>query len=55
MITVNSVIYSYKKFEEDKKDNLMTATTDSFSLVSTLQDEELWSLKLRKQNLKSCK
>ena len=43
MITVNFLIYSYKKSDLDKNDNFIAATTDLFSLVSKLQDEELWS------------
>ena len=39
MITVNFLIYSYKKSASGKKDKFITATTDSFSLVSKLQDE----------------
>ena len=43
MITVNFLIYLFKKYDKGKNDHFITATTDLFSLVSKLQDEELWS------------
>ena len=36
MITINFLIYSYKKSDQGKNDNFITATTDLFSLVSKL-------------------
>ena len=51
MITVNFLIYSYKKSDSGKKDKFITATTDSFSLVSKLQDEELEVQKIKLNKL----
>ena len=51
MITVNFLIYSYKKSDSGKKDKFITATTDSFSLVSKLQDEELEVKKIKLNKL----
>ena len=44
MMTVNFLIYSYKKSDYKK---FITATTDSFSLISKLQDEELEVTKIK--------
>ena len=43
MIAVNFLIYLYKNSDQGKNDNFMTATTDLFSFVSKLKDEELRS------------
>ena len=42
MIAVNFLIYSYKISDWGKNNNFITAATDLFSLVSKLQDEELF-------------
>ena len=41
MITVNLLIYSYKKSDQGKKGKIIATTTNSSSLVSKLQDKEL--------------
>ena len=46
MVTVNFLIYS-----KSKKEKFITATTDSFSLVSKLQDEELEVQKIKLNKL----
>ena len=43
MITVNFLIYSFKKSDYVKNDNSVTATTELFSLFLKLQNEEVWS------------
>ena len=43
MIAANFLIYSFKKSDQVKNDNFITAATDLSSLVSKLQDKELWS------------
>ena len=46
MVTVNFLIYSKRK-----KEKFIMATTDSFSLVSKLQDEELEVKKIKLNKL----
>ena len=48
MITVSFLIYSLKIFYKVKNDNVITATTVLFPLVSKLQYDELWSQRSRK-------
>ena len=48
MMTVNFLIYAYKKSDYKKS---ITVTTDSFSLISKLQDEELEVKKIKLNKL----